>query len=451
MSEDPNTDKWEKEGQDALDNFTQNLQNDSDFEDFEIATNVNSTPLNERPSKSNFNPSLNILSPAVNRREEDDSYKTLNTAQNDTKVINSDDHNLAQNSLTEKTMHTKFENISNLSRGSSVEPIRMQFNITQHEVESVRLSSHAVWDRLEVNFRTEQDGSCPTTIIDLSTPLLTYQDAIQHFKNTDLSMYEPDIIASINLTGIAKFFAQLCGPPRLKSLLKSEKTFVFCLARCQFDNDDPKDFQLLMTIFKCLTGSTLDCDRYGSHWQDIGFQGNDPATDLRGTGMLSLVTILHLVQNHQFLSQKLYQLSLNENQCFPFCIFMINITKIVLVALRNGYLNKECNKRLGILPVIMDIFIALVNEHYKIWLSEKKTIADSSYVIKMLEDKTKSTTVCANLLTSYRKKCNERELGVYEKSDIVFLDVCKDGKGIDTSDYENKHKTNKKIKKYLSQ
>ena len=29
--------------------------------------------------------------------------------------------------------------------------------------------------------------------------------------------------------------------------------------------------------------------RYGNHWNDIGFQGRDPVTDLRSTGFLSLL------------------------------------------------------------------------------------------------------------------------------------------------------------------
>ena len=29
--------------------------------------------------------------------------------------------------------------------------------------------------------------------------------------------------------------------------------------------------------------------RFGEHWNEIGFQGRDPATDLRSTGILSLI------------------------------------------------------------------------------------------------------------------------------------------------------------------
>lgn len=29
--------------------------------------------------------------------------------------------------------------------------------------------------------------------------------------------------------------------------------------------------------------------RFGEHWSEVGFQGRDPATDLRSTGILSLL------------------------------------------------------------------------------------------------------------------------------------------------------------------
>ena len=46
---------------------------------------------------------------------------------------------------------------------------------------------------------------------------------------------------------------------------------------------------MLRTIYRQLTSTTVDCPRYGSHWETIGFQGTDPSTDLRGVGILGLV------------------------------------------------------------------------------------------------------------------------------------------------------------------
>lgn len=57
---------------------------------------------------------------------------------------------------------------------------------------------------------------------------------------------------------------------------------------------------MLRTIYRQLTSTTVDCPRYGSHWETIGFQGTDPSTDLRGVGILGLVQVM-TNQTHPFL------------------------------------------------------------------------------------------------------------------------------------------------------
>lgn len=473
MTEAEVEDVWDQAGENALNYLTTaGEETDPDFdldesEQFPTVSNVNG-PEKVFRDKHEFSASgtLNVLSPATIRKTDKSFVKTIN-APLSAKVINSIDHMNLQNQNMNKNMYIpdKSSGINNISRESSVtndlnslcgKSLVNDMNITANEtgaVTGVESSQNITseWDGLERQILADGQAipSSPDSAMLLSTPLFSYQDALQHFKSIDLSIYESDIMTSIHLTGIAKFFAQLCGPPRLKSQLKAEKTFVFCLARCQFDNDDPKDFQLLMTIYKSLTGTQLDCARFGSHWQDIGFQGNDPATDLRGTGMLSLLTILYLVREQKSLAQKLYQLSQNETQNFPFCVLLINLTKIALVALRSGYLNKECNKRLAILPIMCDVFSALTYEHYKLWKTGK-TIRDSGFVLKRLEEKTKSSSQCTELISNYKKYCNEKD-GVFEKGDIVFLNVCKkDGQKTLDNYGSTSQKKGKLVSKYAT-
>ena len=39
------------------------------------------------------------------------------------------------------------------------------------------------------------------------------------------------------------------------------------------DNRDDQHLQSLQTIYRVLTGSRFNCQRYGSHWEEVGFQG----------------------------------------------------------------------------------------------------------------------------------------------------------------------------------
>ena len=470
MTEAEDDDIWEQAGEDALVHLTRSpLAPDPDFDEFAIMNEFPAISNRNRhddkiiKEKENFSSgTLNILSPATSRCGDKTFVKTINTPISE-KVINSVEFDNLQTSRSnlnhKKYMPDKIQNLNNISRDSSVNndlnslcnsgSIINDLNITEistrcqssPDSESSPRNVKSEWDGLERKLKNPNDLKTADSSMLLTTPLFSYQDAVQHFQSLDLSMYEPDIITKIHSSGIANFFSQLCGPPRLKKDLKAEKKFVFCLARCQFDNEDLNDFQLLMTIYKCLTGTALDPSRLGSHWQDIGFQGNDPATDLRGTGMLSLLSILYLIREQKSLAQKLYVLSQNDVQNFPFCIFLINITKIALIALRNGYLNKECNRRLAILPIFCDVFAALSYEHYKIWKSGK-TIRDSGFVLKRLEEKTKSSSLCSELINNFTKYRDEKE-AVFEKGGMVFLNVCKTiGEKTETN---NEHLSQKSI------
>lgn len=77
--------------------------------------------------------------------------------------------------------------------------------------------------------------------------------------------------------------------------------------------------------------------------QVIGFQGDDPKTDLRGAGMLALLQILHLAARRPQLLRSIFKLSANGSS-FPLMTVSINMTQITLTAMRGGGLIKEANR-----------------------------------------------------------------------------------------------------------
>lgn len=122
------------------------------------------------------------------------------------------------------------------------------------------------------------------------------------------------------------------------------------------DNSQAVHMRVLQTIYKRLTGSRLDCPRFGAHWENIGFQGErdvlsswtvivpseltvitrnhhhamcrwfvfcaagtDPATDLRGSGFLGLMHTLYFVMDPETLplARDIYKLSQHPTQVSP--------------------------------------------------------------------------------------------------------------------------------------
>ncbi|XP_020791036.2 ELMO domain-containing protein 3 [Boleophthalmus pectinirostris] len=220
-----------------------------------------------------------------------------------------------------------------------------------------------------------------------STPLISFNEALQYFQTTDLGDLIKNIQPTIRRTGLAAITHFLFGPPRLHRELLEERDLVFAIAQCPVDNSQPIHMRVLQTIYKRLVGSRLDCPRYGVHWETIGFQGTDPATDLRGTGFLGLMHSLYFVMDPEMLplARDIYKLSLHPTQNFPFSVMSINMTRIALQVLREEALTKECNRRQQVVGVLNEFYVATYLHLYQLWKTQQKTIADSGFVLKEVE------------------------------------------------------------------
>ncbi|XP_034025769.1 ELMO domain-containing protein 3 isoform X2 [Thalassophryne amazonica] len=235
------------------------------------------------------------------------------------------------------------------------------------------------WDALENNQPALTEDSNPT-------PLIPFNEALQYFQTTDLGDLL-NIQPTIRRSGLAAITHFLFGPPRLHKELLEERDLVFAIAQCPVDNNQTVHMRVLQTIYKRLIGSRLDCPRYGVHWENIGFQGTDPATDLRGTGFLGLMHALYFVMDPETLplARVIYKLSHHPVQNFPFCVMSINMTRIALQVLREEALSKECNRRQQVVGVLNEFYVAAYLHLYQLWKTQQKTIADSGFVIKEVE------------------------------------------------------------------
>ncbi|XP_062855599.1 ELMO domain-containing protein 3 [Trichomycterus rosablanca] len=248
------------------------------------------------------------------------------------------------------------------------------------EVDSGLERAQQEWDALE--------SIQPVPVEDLTpSALISFNEALQHFQTTDLGDLLRNIQPTTRRTGLAAITHFLFGPPRLLRELVEERDLVFAIAQCALDNTQHIHMRTLQTIYRKLTCTRADCPRYGPHWENIGFQGSDPATDLRGTGFLGLMHTLYLVMDPETLplARDIYRLSQHPVQNFPFSVMSINMTRIALHALREEVLSKECNRRQQVVGVLNDFYVATFLHLYEQWKNQKKTISDSGYVLKDVE------------------------------------------------------------------
>jgi len=71
---------------------------------------------------------------------------------------------------------------------------------------------------------------------------------------------------------VAKLFALCFGPPKLDGPLASQRERLFAIAKMPFDDAEPMHLRMLQSVFRRFTGVTGSVQRYGSHWEDVGFQ-----------------------------------------------------------------------------------------------------------------------------------------------------------------------------------
>ncbi|CAG0915186.1 unnamed protein product [Notodromas monacha] len=225
------------------------------------------------------------------------------------------------------------------------------------------------------------------------TTLLTFDELWRHVEGCNLHGVPEGWHTESNVRNAAVGVRKICFPcawmrklwptPPLRDDLVKEKDLISNLR--QFENENEFHVRALKTIYKRLVGGLVDPPRFGSHWEDIGFQGTDPATDLRGVGFLSLVNAVYLVASEPKmlkLAQDVHRLSNDSKQNFPFMVLCINVTRIALIALKEGLVNQLCNEKGSVIGVVNELYASVLFHIYWRWKTEGRTIADSSPILQ---------------------------------------------------------------------
>ncbi|KFO82600.1 ELMO domain-containing protein 3, partial [Cuculus canorus] len=233
------------------------------------------------------------------------------------------------------------------------------------------------WEAVE-----EIQSGLGVTLASAAAPI-SFSEALQFFQTADLSECRKKVQATVRRQGLAALLHYFFGPPRLQPQLQGERDLALAMAQCGLDDNEQVHMRILQTIYRKLTHSRLGCPRYGVHWEELGFQG---------TGMLGLMQLLYFVMDTRTLPLALEifnQVTLVLLQNFPFCLMSVNITRLVIQALREECLSRECNRRQQVIAVLNDLYAATFLQLYRLWKWQNKTIADSSFVLQELEFSTK--------------------------------------------------------------
>jgi len=224
----------------------------------------------------------------------------------------------------------------------------------------------------------------------LATPLTSIDNVLQYIEGDWLDCYMAQV--SDRLQGRRGVTSRIlaCFPwtdPPLPPLLQQGVRRVMATALVPLDNDCAVQLGMLRTLYRQLTVTRLDPPRYGGHWEDIGFQGTDPATDLRGVGILGLVQALYLVMTPELLpmARAIHLLSRDSSQEFPLLVLSINVSRICLHALRDGLLDRLVLEEESAWVAANTFYASVLHHVYTRWKTERLTITSSGFVLQETE------------------------------------------------------------------
>lgn len=261
------------------------------------------------------------------------------------------DHHIAaqemEQAFSELQRHT-FQTVSSLPLSP-----RTKFDVTRDE-----------WENLPT-VEMDQQSSSSSPISTVRT--LTFNELLVHYQRERIGI-KPTKAKKV--TTLAKD-------------LQFEYDLVLSLSEMPLSDTDTLHIEALRTIYQKLMGSSLNCRRYGPHWQDIGFLGVDPGENLKVAGFFGIMQLIAFLDQNLPLAMEIFVYSRDGPHQFPFAVVSMNLTEVALKSLRNGFLTKLCNKQDQVFITLNDFHVGLFYRFYRLW---KQTSSQMGPVICDVEN-----------------------------------------------------------------
>ncbi|EQC32032.1 hypothetical protein SDRG_10231 [Saprolegnia diclina VS20] len=234
------------------------------------------------------------------------------------------------------------------------------------------MAHEAEWEHLQ----TFQDAPR-----EVAFRVIKWNEALEHFGSSSYCLAYREAIVVADDSGRTGCFACFRGPTLAFPMASNQRELLFCIAMCSFNSAIPEHYRMLQTVYQKITHCRNECPLTGSHWEVLGFQGNDPATDLRGAGMLSLLQVLYLIENHYEILAKFHYASKHEEHHFPMMCVLINMTLHTMLALRSGALIPACNRHKDVAAGMNQLYVSMVVKLLSEW--QTKACADAAFPMVM--------------------------------------------------------------------
>eukprot|EP00277_Geminigera_cryophila_P015339 CAMPEP_0179455380 /NCGR_PEP_ID=MMETSP0799-20121207/39354_1 /TAXON_ID=46947 /ORGANISM="Geminigera cryophila, Strain CCMP2564" /LENGTH=320 /DNA_ID=CAMNT_0021254421 /DNA_START=1 /DNA_END=963 /DNA_ORIENTATION=+ len=236
-----------------------------------------------------------------------------------------------------------------------------------------------------------QSGELRATRIEKLDFVIGFEETWDFFKKLNRESTSGSIVVHTPPIGcFAVLRAKILGPPELNTeALKDERELVLCTGQLGFGQGDYASqltpdivhLKMLLTLRAHLTGDKVAKPRYGAHWEAIGFQGSDPATDLRDLGMFSVIQMVFLATKRLRKAMQMFRFASEHQEVvgavghgFPFTLLCISLSQVCLEVMRNGSLVGLMNTAASVIDVLNNLYFGMLCDFYATWRSKNMSV-----------------------------------------------------------------------------
>jgi len=186
------------------------------------------------------------------------------------------------------------------------------------------------------------------------------------------------------------------------------------LKKLPYDKTNPEHEATLMKLWAAVFPDQELKSRVNDQWKEMGFQGQDPATDFRGMGMLGLDNLLYIADNHPVIFRRIVkeQSSRDEND-YPVAVTGISITQLLFTLFKVGAERAKPADQV-VYPILFDHDHAL-EEMYCIifqlldrtWDEMNAAYMDFPRVLDAVKKKVTEVLESSDTLNSFQKGCSK--------------------------------------------
>lgn len=167
-----------------------------------------------------------------------------------------------------------------------------------------------------------------------------------------------------------------------------------------YDRDNPVHEQMLITLWETLFPEEELKSRVSPQWKILGFQGNDPATDFRGMGLLAVKHLLYMATHYTTLLKELCQ-NQTDDHYYPVATAGINMSKFLFDFFRS---QPDNNQILITHPSCLEeIYVTCLQVFDTTWAELEATYFDFTKVINTVSDKIKECFRESQTLDDFQK------------------------------------------------